>query len=263
MYMYMYNVYIYLLHASLPPPPPPPPPLHQETAIFKLASLQQQLIESVPQSELSKANAQYSELVTKYQHLLQQQSGYVASEGALQRAQTEARTLTEQLESVKQELAVEKLKSGRVGVGSGEEGEGEVVMGRVATLEMKELNERQRADLASVRYVCAERHTKAVRATTCICTCMNATNHKILQVTLSDIIFVCYMLQSPKTACTCASVELPPPPPRCKQLQETVVQLETRNASLEEKFSELTQQLLQTQSREAQLRDQLACECCT
>ena len=248
--------------------PPSPPP--QETAIFKLSSLQQQLIESVPQSELSKANAQYSELVTKYQHLLQQQSGYVASEGALQRAQTEARTLTEQLESVKQELAVEKLKSGRVrvGVGSGEggeEGEGEVVTGRVATLEMKELNERQRADLASVRYVCTERQTKAVRATTCIC--MYATNHKILQVTLADIIFVCYNLLRLHIY-TCASVELvltppPPPPARCKQLQETVLQLETRNASLEEKFSELTQQLLQTQSREAQLRDQLACECCT
>ena len=46
--------------------------------------------------------------------------------------------------------------------------------------------------------------------------------------------------------------------PRCKQLQETTHQLEYRNSSLELKFSELTQKLLQCQAREVDLRDQLA-----
>lgn len=45
---------------------------------------------------------------------------------------------------------------------------------------------------------------------------------------------------------------------RCKQLQETAHQLEYRNSSLEQKFSELTQKLLQNQAREVDLRDQLA-----
>ena len=45
---------------------------------------------------------------------------------------------------------------------------------------------------------------------------------------------------------------------RCKQLQETAHQLEYRNSSLEQKFSDLTQKLLQSQAREVELRDQLA-----
>lgn len=47
-------------------------------------------------------------------------------------------------------------------------------------------------------------------------------------------------------------------PFRCRQLQETVLQLEQRNSSLEEKFSDLSQRLLHSQSVEADLRDQLA-----
>ena len=45
---------------------------------------------------------------------------------------------------------------------------------------------------------------------------------------------------------------------RCKQFQETLRQLEDRNSSLELKFSELTQKLLQSQAKEVDLRDQLA-----
>ena len=45
---------------------------------------------------------------------------------------------------------------------------------------------------------------------------------------------------------------------RCKQLQDTTNQLEHRNSSLELKFAELTQKLLQCQAREVDLRDQLA-----
>lgn len=45
---------------------------------------------------------------------------------------------------------------------------------------------------------------------------------------------------------------------RWQQLQNVVTQLEQRNATLEEKFSELTQRLLQAQVTEGDLRDQLA-----
>lgn len=88
--------------------------------------------------------------------------------------QAEVKTLTEHLESVKQDLASEKQKSHLLeqhqqqlratgtatarptpassGRGSGAGGSvSEALAEKVATLEMKELNERQRADLASVR----------------------------------------------------------------------------------------------------------------
>ncbi len=70
--------------------------------------------------------------------------------------QAEARMLTEQLESVKQELQSEKQKSvlftaqcSPTSVSPSPHSE------RLVTLEMKELNERQRADLATTRYTTA------------------------------------------------------------------------------------------------------------
>ena len=87
------------------------------------------------------------------------------------------KTLTDHLESIKQDLAAEKQKnhlmeqqlqlkgtgtpvmkgakrssSGSRGMSSSS-GVSEALAEKVATLEMKELNERQRADLASVRWV--------------------------------------------------------------------------------------------------------------
>ena len=45
---------------------------------------------------------------------------------------------------------------------------------------------------------------------------------------------------------------------RCKQLQESVVQLERRNGELEGKFAELSKKLLESQTREAELMDKMA-----
>jgi hypothetical protein len=86
--------------------------------------------------------------------------------------QAEVKTLTDHLESTKQDLAAEKQKNslleqqlqlirGTPGVpitrGAGgpssSGGVSEALAEKVATLEIKELNERQRADLASVRYM--------------------------------------------------------------------------------------------------------------
>ena len=65
--------------------------------------------------------------------------------------QAEVRTLTDQLESVKQDLLSEKHKNqlyqATASPADGPSGQGE----RLVTLEMKELNERQRADLATTR----------------------------------------------------------------------------------------------------------------
>ena len=65
--------------------------------------------------------------------------------------QAEVRTLTDQLESVKQDLLSEKQKNQLYQVtaspADGPSGHSD----RLVTLEMKELNERQRADLATTR----------------------------------------------------------------------------------------------------------------
>ena len=83
--------------------------------------------------------------------------------------QAEVKTLTDHLESIKQDLAAEKQKNHLLeqqlqlrgtgtpitrGAGQSSSGSGvsEALAEKVATLEIKELNERQRADLASVRY---------------------------------------------------------------------------------------------------------------
>ena len=67
-------------------------------------------------------------------------------------------TLTHQLGEVKQELRLEKKKNHLMsgngpseGQDRGTSGEGR---GQLATMEMQVLNERQRAELANVRYVC-------------------------------------------------------------------------------------------------------------
>ena len=51
----------------------------QETVLFKLSSLQQQLSESVSVADMDKANQQYNQLAIKYQQLLSQQTAYTAT----------------------------------------------------------------------------------------------------------------------------------------------------------------------------------------
>ena len=83
--------------------------------------------------------------------------------------QAEVKTLTDHLESVKQNLVAERQKNhlleqqlqlrgtgAPLTRGAGQSlsgGVSEALAEKVATLEIKELNEKQRADLASVRWV--------------------------------------------------------------------------------------------------------------
>ena len=186
-------------------------PFLQDASIFKLSSLQNQLLNAVPLSVLEQTNRQHSDLVLKYQDLLQRQEQRVLSERSQAHLQAEVSTLTEQVSCVKQELEGEKRKvhlleqqlaaaaaggsggSERGGGGGG--GGGHKSAERLAVLEMQALSEKQRADLASLRH---------------------------------------------------------------RQSKEMVEQLERRNAELEERYSELTRKLLQSQAKEVELCDQLA-----
>ena len=205
----------------------------------------------------------------------------VKNNGTNAALQAEVKTLTDHLEGIKQDLAAEKQKNHLLeqqlqlrgtgtpttrGAGQFPSGSGvsEALAEKVATLEIKELNERQRADLASVRY-CG-----SMPGTMCSgCLVFQGRNfHNFGDFDASDFTdlkkflhhYTC--INHCKTSCeyTCKYLGIITDlfRFRCKQLQETAHQLEYRNSSLEQKFSELTQKLLQSQAREVDFRDQLA-----
>lgn len=133
--------------------------LLQEASIFKLSSLQNQLLSTVPLSVLELTNREHSDLVLKYQDLIQRQAQHDISVRSQAHLQAEVSTLTEQLSCVKQELEGEKRRVhlleqqlATAGVRGAGEGGGHKSAERLATLEMQALSEKQRADLALLRH---------------------------------------------------------------------------------------------------------------
>ena len=90
---------------------PPPPLIPQEVTALKLVRLQEQLSHSVPHTVLEDANRQYSELVHKYQALLQQvmvEEEEKGEEGEVVKAGRRVRMLSEQL--MQTQTKVEQLR---------------------------------------------------------------------------------------------------------------------------------------------------------
>ncbi|KAJ0069801.1 hypothetical protein NL108_014667, partial [Boleophthalmus pectinirostris] len=142
---------------------------YKDMATYRISALQKALDQSVPLCELEKANAQFTELTVKYRDLLQRDSRLVQRTTKLEQLQNENASLQEQISAVTKELEItkEKLntleqawdsnsedgsntldKAGKAQLNS------EMVSAarRITTLEMKELNERQRADHAQRMY---------------------------------------------------------------------------------------------------------------
>ncbi|XP_078802528.1 centrosomal protein of 290 kDa isoform X2 [Oryzias latipes] len=142
----------------------------QETAAYQIAALQKALDDSVPLSELERANRQYTELTIKYRDVLQRDSCLIQRSTNLQHLQSENDSLQEQISAMIKELEItkEKLntleqaweKVNTVGAETGLDKEGKATINnemvsaarRITTLEMKELNERQRAEHAHKMY---------------------------------------------------------------------------------------------------------------
>ncbi|KAK7881896.1 hypothetical protein WMY93_030305 [Mugilogobius chulae] len=132
---------------------------YKDMAAYRIAALQKALDESVPASELEKANAQFTELTVKYRDLLQRDSRLVQRTTKLEQLQRD-----QELEITKEKLnTLEQAwdnssssagdaqtldKAGKAQLNS------EMVSAarRITTLEMKELNERQRAEHAQRMY---------------------------------------------------------------------------------------------------------------
>ncbi|XP_023204567.1 centrosomal protein of 290 kDa isoform X2 [Xiphophorus maculatus] len=143
---------------------------YKEMGAYKITALQKALDGSVPASELERANKQYTELTVKYRDVLQKDSLLVQKTSGLQHLESENESLREQISAVKKELEItkEKLNTleqawetvGSVGsetvLAEGDRAsinnEAISAARRITALEMKELNERQRAEHAHRMY---------------------------------------------------------------------------------------------------------------
>ncbi|XP_056654590.1 centrosomal protein of 290 kDa isoform X7 [Monodelphis domestica] len=138
----------------------------KETAIFKIAALQKLIDNSVPLSELELANKQYSELTAKYRDMLQKDNMLVQRMISLQFLECENTSLKEQIDVISKELEITKEKFHTLEQAWEQvtklESESTMdkaqkaltnseivsISKKITMLEMKELNERQRAEHA-------------------------------------------------------------------------------------------------------------------
>ncbi|NP_666121.2 centrosomal protein of 290 kDa isoform 2 [Mus musculus] len=142
----------------------------KEMAIFKIAALQKVIDNSVSLSELELANKQYNELTTKYRDILQKDNMLVQRTSNLEHLECENASLKEQMEAISKELEITKEKLHTIE----QAWEQETKLGndsnmdkakksmtnsdivsiskKITVLEMKELNERQRAEHCQKMY---------------------------------------------------------------------------------------------------------------
>ncbi|XP_072242523.1 centrosomal protein of 290 kDa isoform X1 [Leuresthes tenuis] len=142
----------------------------KEMAAYKMAALQKALDDSVPSSDLERANKQYTELTVRYRDILQRDSRLIQRTTHLEHLESENESLQEQISGLNKELEITKEKlitleqvwentslvGGETGIDKADKttvsNEMLSAARRITTLEMKELNERQRAEHAHKMY---------------------------------------------------------------------------------------------------------------
>ncbi|KAK0135686.1 Centrosomal protein [Merluccius polli] len=141
---------------------------YKEMAAYRIAALQKALDESVPSSDLERANKQYTELTVKYRDVLQRDNHMVQRTSSLEHLEQENISLREQISELVKELETTREKMNTLEQAwehnSGDDRSVDKVSKalanreilsssrRITTLEMKELNERQRAEHAHKMY---------------------------------------------------------------------------------------------------------------
>ncbi|TFK11282.1 Centrosomal protein of 290 kDa [Platysternon megacephalum] len=136
----------------------------KEMASFKIAALQKGLDGSVPLSELELANKQYNELTAKYRDMLQKDNLLVQRTTNLEHMESENASLKQQINSLNKELEITKEKlhtveqawdqTTKLGGDNAMDKATKAITNseivsiskKITVLEMKELNERQRAE---------------------------------------------------------------------------------------------------------------------
>ncbi|NXV51448.1 CE290 protein, partial [Uria aalge] len=146
----------------------------KEMASFKIAALQKALDGSVPLSELELANKQYNELTAKYRDMLQKDNLLVQRTTNMEHMERENESLKSQINLLNKELEITKEKLHTVEqaweqmtkLGKYERDENAMdkatkaitnseilsISKKITMLEMKELNERQRAEHSQRMY---------------------------------------------------------------------------------------------------------------
>ncbi|XP_070227049.1 centrosomal protein of 290 kDa isoform X1 [Bos mutus] len=142
----------------------------KEMAVFKIAALQKVVDNSVSLSELELANRQYNELTAKYRDILQKDNMLVQRTNNLEHLECQNVSLKEQMESISKELEITKEKLHTIEQAWEQETKlgnesnmdkakksvtnSEIVSisKKITMLEMKELNERQRAEHSQKMY---------------------------------------------------------------------------------------------------------------
>ncbi|XP_067906371.1 centrosomal protein of 290 kDa isoform X2 [Heterodontus francisci] len=142
----------------------------KDMASFKIAALQKALDESVPLTDLERANKQFNELTAKYRDLLQKDNLLVQKTTNLEHLEGENTVLHEQINTLNKELEITKEKlhtleqaweqMDKLGGPAAMDKATKAVTNseivsiskKITMLEMKELNERQRAEHAQKMY---------------------------------------------------------------------------------------------------------------
>uniref|UniRef100_UPI00358E731A centrosomal protein of 290 kDa isoform X3 n=1 Tax=Myxine glutinosa TaxID=7769 RepID=UPI00358E731A len=136
---------------------------YKDEASRRLTTLQRELDQSVPAQKLKEAKVQHAQLTAKYRDVLQRESRQSERDSELGQLQGENTALKEGLETLKQELELAKEKIHCLNQSHQEVNHAEVELSsdnvgisgaqasfsrQLAVLEMKELNERERANHA-------------------------------------------------------------------------------------------------------------------
>nr|XP_020633204.1 centrosomal protein of 290 kDa isoform X2 [Pogona vitticeps] len=142
----------------------------KEMATFKISVLQKVLDNSVPLNELEMANKQYNDLTAKYRDMLQKDNLLIQRTANLEHLEHENASLKKQLECLNKELEITKEKLHTVEQAWEQiaklEGDSTTdkatkaitnteivsISKKITMLEMKELNERQRAEHSQQMY---------------------------------------------------------------------------------------------------------------
>ena len=128
---------------------------YKEMYCFKIESLQKSIEDSVPVSSLENANRQYNEITAKYRDLLQKQQSQSLHVKNMEDLQLQVQTYRDEKEVYQKELTVSKEKIlslesivSSLGRNGPKEADSEILKlsKQIATLEVKELNERQKND---------------------------------------------------------------------------------------------------------------------
>ena len=144
---------------------------YKEMYNFKVDSLQKAMEESVPLSSLETANRQYNEITAKYRDLLQKQQSQSVQSRNIEELELQVQAFKQEKETFKKELtlAKEKIMSLETivnSVGTGSNGnqnfEIERLSKQLATLEVKELNERQKTDYLNNQYKLLQTQTQQI-----------------------------------------------------------------------------------------------------